>query len=109
MEKVWGPINGFYIAVYATPVADGDRWAAYAKVCWTRPESYWDADCAFKLFGGEYHPTGEAAVSAMALEARNEISHLPSYARSLAERRQRDHIQIPRLVVGTFFRHRVAA
>ncbi len=109
MEKIWGPINGFYIAAYATPVGEGDRFAGYAKVCWTRPESYWEADSAFKLFGGEHHASAEAAIASVALDARNEIAQLPSYARSLAERRQRDHIQIPRLVVGTFFRHRVAA
>jgi len=109
MERIWGPLNGFYVAAYAEPIGDGDRYAAYAKVCWTQPESYWEADCAFKLFGGEHHASEEAALRCVALEARSEITQLPSHARSLAERRQRDHIQIPRLVVGTFFRHRVAA
>jgi hypothetical protein len=108
MERVWGPINGFYLTAYAAPVADGQRFCSYAKVCWTKPETYWDADCAFKIFGGEHHGSLEDALSAAALEARNEISYLPSHARTLAEQRQRDHIDIPRLFATAFFRHRMA-
>lgn len=108
MERIWGPLNGFYVAAYAAPMGDGDRFCSYAKVCWTRPESYWDADCAFKIFGGEAHRSLEGALSAVALHARNEVSHLPSHARSLAEAKQRDHLPIPRLFVTSFFRHRLA-
>ena len=108
MERIWGPVNGFYVAAYAAPIGDGDRFCSYAKVCWTRPESYWDADCAFKLFGGEHHHSLEGALSAVSVEARNEVSHLPRHARTLAEQRQRDHIAIPRLFVTSFFRHRLA-
>jgi hypothetical protein len=109
MERIWGPLNGFYVAAYAAPVgSDGERFCSYAKVCWTRPNSYWEADCAFKLFGGEHHRSIEGALSAVTLDARNEVSRLPPHARSLAEQRQRDHITIPRLFVTTFFRHRMA-
>lgn len=108
MERIWGPVNGFYLAAYAAPVGDGDRFCSYAKVCWTRPDSYWDADCAFKIFGGEYHRSAEGALGAVSLDARNEISHLPLHARKLAEQRQRDHIPIPRLFVTSFFHHRMA-
>jgi hypothetical protein len=108
MERIWGPVNGFYLAAYAAPVAGGERYCSYAKVCWTRPESYWDADCAFKIFGGEHHGSLEGAMSSVALEARNEISCLPSHARTLAEQRQRHQIDIPRLFATSFFRHRMA-
>lgn len=108
MESIWGPVNGFYVAAYAAPVGDGERYCSYAKVCWTRPESYWDGDCAFKIFGGESHRTLEGAMSAVAVEARNEITHLPRHARSLADQHRRDRIPIPRLFVTTFFRHRMA-
>ncbi|MDB5858727.1 MAG: hypothetical protein JWQ76_2416, partial [Ramlibacter sp.] len=63
MERLWGPVNGFYVAAYAAPVGDGERFCSYAKVCWIRPDSYWDADCAFKLFGGEQHSTAAAALA----------------------------------------------
>jgi hypothetical protein len=109
MERIWGPVNGFYLAAYAAPVGGGDRFASYAKVCWTRPDSYWDADCAFKVFGGENHRTPEAALNSVSIDARNEISYLPRHALKLAEQRRRDHVPIPRLFVTSFFRHRVAA
>lgn len=108
MERVWGPLNGFYVAAYAAPVGAGERFSSYAKVCWTRPDSYWDADVAFKMFGGEHHRSLEGALSWVAIAARNEISLLPAHARSLAEQRQRDHIDIPRLFVTAFFRYRLA-
>jgi hypothetical protein len=108
MERIWGPVNGFYLAAYAAPMEDGKRNCSYAKVCWSRPESYWDADCAFKIFGGEHHSTPDSALSAVALEARTEIACLPRRARSLAERRRRDRVPVPRLFVTALFRHRPA-
>jgi hypothetical protein len=108
MERIWGPVNGFYLAAYAAPLDGGRRYCSYAKVCWSRPASYWDADCAFKVFGGEHHPGADEALSAVALQARDEIGCLPRHARSLAEQRQRDRIPIPRLFITTFFRHRSA-
>jgi hypothetical protein len=108
MERTWGPVNGFYFTAYAGHSGEGDRFCSYAKVCWTRPDSYWEADCAFKIFGGEHHRSLEGALAAVALDARNEVSHLPPHARTLAERRQRDHIPIPRLFATAFFKHRIA-
>ena len=108
MERIWGPVNGFYLAAYASPVGDGERFCSYAKVCWKRPESYWDADCAFKIFGGEHHRSVEGALAAVAADARNEVSHLPTHARRLAEQHQRDRIAVPRLFATAFFRHRMA-
>ena len=108
MERIWGPVNGLYLAAYAAPLGDGERFCSYAKVCWTRPTSYWEADCAFKIFGGEHHRSLEAALSAVALDARNEISTLPRHARTLAEQRQRKQVPAPRLLVTSFSRHRWA-
>jgi hypothetical protein len=91
-------------------MGDGQRYASYAKVCWTKPESYWDADCAFKIFGGEHHRSLEGALSAVALEARNEISYLPTYARILAHQRQRqrERLTLPRLFGASSLHHRMA-
>jgi hypothetical protein len=108
METIWGPVNGFYVAAYAAPRDDGEGFCSYAKVCWTEPESYWEADCAFKIFGGEHHRSLEGALGAVADEARNEISYLPRHARKLAEQRQRHHTPVPRLFVTSFLRHRLA-
>ena len=92
----------------APPAGDGEHFTSYAKVCWTRPESYWSADCAFKVFGGEHHRSPEAALNAVATDARNEISYLPTHARSLAEERQRERKPLPRLFATAFSRHRMA-
>lgn len=108
MERIWGPVNGFYFAAYASAVADGERFVSYAKVCWTRPTSYWEADCAFKLFGGEHHPSQAQALAAVMAQASSEVFRLPPQARTLAERRQQDHVAVPRLLVSGFFNHRLA-
>lgn len=78
MEKIVGPINGFYVAAYAERVAGGDCFSAYAKVCSRLPESYWDAICIFKLFGGEDHPSPQAALGYAILSARAQIARLPN-------------------------------
>ena len=103
MESIWGPVNGFYLAAYAAPVADGERFCSYAKVCWSRPHSYWDADCAFKIFGGEQHRTLAGALHAVEQEASNQISCLPGHARRLASTRPRR--PAGRLLARSVLRH----
>ena len=105
MERIWGPVNGFYLAAYAAPTDDGAHFCSYAKVCWTRPESYWEADCAFKIFGGEQHRSLEGALEAVATEARNEISYLPRRARSHAVRHRRTYQPRQRPLLAAFFGH----
>jgi hypothetical protein len=78
MEKIWGPVNGFFIAAYSVPVADGERYCSYAKVCAQQPSSYWDARCIFKLFGGEDHDTEIAALAYARLAAQAQIERIPS-------------------------------
>ncbi len=76
MEKIVGLSNGFHVASYARPAANGTRYANYAKVCRDRPGNYRDVDCAFKLFGGENHPAASAALANVV--AREQIEDLPS-------------------------------
>lgn len=78
MEKVWGPVNGFYIAAYAIPVADGERFCSYAKVCTACPDNYWEAQCLFKLFGGEDHDSEIGALAYARLAAQAQIERVPS-------------------------------
>lgn len=78
MEKITGPIHGFYVVSYAWPSTDGTRYSSYAKICRTRPEDYWHAQCLFKLFGGEHHATAAAALGMADLAARDQIDDLPS-------------------------------
>lgn len=78
MEKVWGPVNGFYIAAYAIPVAGGERFCSYAKVFVDRPDTYWDNRCLFKLFGGEAHASEVAALACARMAAQVQVERIPS-------------------------------
>jgi hypothetical protein len=78
MEKIAGPINGFYVASYAWPSPDEKQFSSYAKICRRRPDSYWDAECIFKLFGGENHASAAAALATANMAARDMIDDLPS-------------------------------
>ena len=77
MEKIWGPIRGFYIAAYSIAVAGGERYWSYAKVCPGRPSSYWEARSLFKLFGGEDHASEIAAIAFVRLAAQAQIERIP--------------------------------
>jgi hypothetical protein len=78
METIVGPVNGFYVASYAWPVGDDERrFCSYAKVCRHPPDSYWEADCIFKIFGGEHHPTPGEALTCANRAARLQIDRVP--------------------------------
>jgi hypothetical protein len=109
MEQVWGPVNGFYIAAYAAPVGEGDRWCSYTKVCTGPVDSYWDAgDVVFKLSGGEFHSNSEAALLAAWLAAKTAIGRIPPAALTLLELGL--HLASRQLIhsVGSSIRHRMA-
>lgn len=78
MEQIVGPINGFFVAVYAAPSSKPMLYASYSKICRNRPASYWDAECLIKRFGGEDHLTIAAALAMATLVARDQIDNLPS-------------------------------
>jgi hypothetical protein len=109
MERVWGPVNGFYIAAYAAPVAEGERYCSYAKVCASAPGTYWDADAVvFKLFGGEYHASPEAALLSAQLVARNAIGRIPPGALTLLELGLHSASRQLIYSVGLSIRHKLA-
>lgn len=83
MEKVWGPVDGFYIAAYSIPVAGGERFCSYAKVCIERPASYWEANCLFKVFAGEHHPGELTALACARMAAEAQIERIPTRERAL--------------------------
>ena len=72
MEKIVGPIHGFYVATYAWPSPDAQRYSSYAKICRQKPGSYWDARCLFKMFGGENHATAATALAMANMVAREQ-------------------------------------
>ena len=78
MEKIAGPISGFYVVSYAWPSMDGCRYTSYAKICRHKPVDYWTAKCLFKLFGGEHHASATAAVTQAIHVALEQIDEMPS-------------------------------
>jgi hypothetical protein len=98
LEKLWGPINGLYVAAYAAPLDGGRRYCAYAKVCWREPTSYWGAQCLFKLFGGEQHGSPEAAMAQVRRVAFAKVACVPPAAVSMldiAARADDPHLLVP--------------
>lgn len=85
MEKIWGPVNGLYVAAYAEPMEGGLRYCSYAKVCFREPASYWEADCLFKLFAGERHTSAEAALLHARRLAYAKIACIPPAAVTLLD------------------------
>lgn len=79
VESIEGPFKGYYVATYAQAIEDRPgAYVAYAKVCRSRPESYWEAhDCLLKDSSGALKPSPDEAV-AQALEmAKRQIRKLP--------------------------------
>jgi hypothetical protein len=100
VEKIWGPINGLYVAAYAAPVDDDRRrFASYAKVCWRAPGGYWDAaECLFKLFGGEHHGSAESALTQVRRVALGKVACVPRAAVSMldiASRQDSQRLLVP--------------
>ena len=82
MERIIGPIRGYYIASYASEA--GEAWIAYSKICRSRPESYWDAQGSAKVRSYRAHSRPEAAVADAEVQARRqaEILNTIDYSRT---------------------------
>lgn len=92
-ERVTGPFDGYYIAVYACEQGDlGEPHRAYYKVCFLEPESYFDPGvCVIKGVICEAAETVELALLEAEEAARRQIDFLQSvaaYHRSGEGRRQ---------------------
>ncbi len=48
-ERVIGPINGYFVAVYACEMGElGERYLGFYKICRGQPSSYWESECLIK-------------------------------------------------------------
>jgi hypothetical protein len=78
MDRVTGPFEGYYVASSASEIGQG-RYLGFAKVCCTRPGSFWLAalceqpGCCAHLCGGGLFDSPEAALASAELLARNHI------------------------------------
>lgn len=80
MEHIEATDKGYYIAAYACPTDDSPpAYMGYAKICRSRPESYWEAeDCLLKDSSGMVKSTAEEAVALAIHMARLQVRKLPA-------------------------------
>ncbi len=77
MDRVTGPIDGYFVASSAGEM--GGRYLGFAKVCCTRPASFWlatlcdEPGCCAHLCGGGLFDTPEAAIASAELLAQAQI------------------------------------
>lgn len=77
MERITGPLMGFYIASHASETgAAGERFLGYAKICRRRPDSYWDANCLVKICGDRVHADPAQALAEAEQCAREQLRSL---------------------------------
>ncbi|HYD75251.1 hypothetical protein [Ramlibacter sp.] len=80
MDRVTGPFDGRWVASSASEMGAGSgRYLGFAKVCCTRPGSFWLATlceqpgCCAHLCGGGLFDTPEAAMASAELIAAGHI------------------------------------
>jgi hypothetical protein len=82
VESIEGPYKGYYVAAYAQAIDERPgAYVAYAKICRTRPESYWEVkDCLLKDSCGMLRPSPDEAVALAMDLAILQIRKLPAVA-----------------------------
>lgn len=63
IERVAGPVNGYFVAAYACPVGElGDHYVAYYKLFKDPPESFWDENFLAQGVDSALHESAEEAL-----------------------------------------------
>jgi hypothetical protein len=71
MERIRGPVNGYYVASYACQVGDmGHEYVGYTKLCSARPASFWDAQGEVTYGDGRFSDARTAMDNSEALALR---------------------------------------
>jgi hypothetical protein len=62
VERIRGPVNGYYVVSYACEIGDlGREYVGYTRLCASRPESFWDAQGPI-TYGNARFATAAAAM-----------------------------------------------
>ena len=78
IERVVGPIKGYYIASYACEMGElGDQFLGFAKVCVARPDDYWMARACAKFSCEDVATSAEEALEDAEFRARMQIANMP--------------------------------
>jgi hypothetical protein len=80
MDRVTGPHDGYFVALSASEIGTGSgRYLGFAKVCCSRPASFWlatlceEPGCCAHLCGGGLFDSPEAAMASAELLAQSHI------------------------------------
>jgi hypothetical protein len=69
-ERISGPLQGLHVATYACPVGEyGERFIGYARLCRSRPRSFWDAVPIVDVIDDQSHSTPQRAHRAAYVQA----------------------------------------
>jgi|GEM_PF-4020802 len=97
MERVTGPIDGYFVASSAGEM--GGRYLGFAKVCCARPSSFWlatlcdEPGCCAHLCGGGLFDTPEAALASAELLAQTHIRGRLAASAGLSHALEQDSAQ----------------
>ena len=77
IERVVGPIKGYYIATYASEAGGPGEYVGYAKVCTAPPAEYWEARPVAKFAGRDVAPNAQDALEHAEQLAKLQIGNMP--------------------------------
>jgi len=86
-ERVIGPVNGYFVAVYACEM--GERYLGFYKICRGEPASYWESECLIKGCSKQLSFRGSEALRAAEADAKYRVEHLPPVTELAAAREKR--------------------
>lgn len=76
MERISGPVKGYFIAAYT--VESGDEYVGFAKVCIARPDDVHNINAQHKVRSYHLYSTPEQALESAEFRAREAIARLPA-------------------------------
>ena len=77
VERVVGPVGGYYIASYACAMGElGRQFLGFARVCATKPQDYWKAQAFAECSTTELRESAEPALECAEREARSHIAKM---------------------------------
>jgi hypothetical protein len=77
VERVIGPIGGYYIASYACAMGElGRQFLGFARVCSVKPPDYWKAQAFAECSTTELLDSAETALECAERQARSHIARM---------------------------------
>lgn len=91
MERVSGPLKGYYVAAYACEMDEmGSKYIGYYKICRDEPVSYWEGDCLLKGCAELVCASPEEAINSAFRIAADQVANMPYLPTRYRSRRPDD-------------------